>query len=87
MMSMGDVSKYVPKFGIDFYDIENQPGVQKKQPDFGVKFTGNALYFYPKLIFFPDPPSYGMSDVNPHLTSLAPTGSKVLINDGLKLVL
>ena len=40
----------------------------------GVRITGNALYFYQKLIFFPgehalpDPLSYGMSDVNPHLT-------------------
>ena len=43
----------------------------------GVKFTGNALYFYQKLIFSqegipPDPLSYGMSDVNPHLTLTPP---------------
>ena len=39
----------------------------------GVKFTGNELYFYQKLIFsragmYPDPHSYGISDVKPHLT-------------------
>ena len=44
----------------------------------GVKFTGNALYFDQKLIFFaggghtPNPLSYGMSDVNPHLTYKLP---------------
>ena len=43
----------------------------------GVNFTGNALYFYQKLIFFPggmphDRLSYNMSDVNPHLTRCEP---------------
>ena len=45
--------------------------------DSGVKFTGNALYFYQKLIFFQggmplDPLSYNMSDVNLHLTQCEP---------------
>ena len=50
-----------------------QPKVQNYFLESGVKFTGNALYFYQKLFFSRGvmaltPLSYGMSDVNPHLT-------------------
>ena len=60
-LSKNNVKGFNPKYKIIFLES-------------GVKFTGNALYFYQKFIFFPgwgmppNAPSYGMFDVNPHLS-------------------